>query len=175
MSRGKKVEVEKNYLKNYIILGLLFLGCVLLTLYICKCYEVYDEHQKQTPIIRGTLSEITEKELSPHITENPTTIIYMCTSANEICRNYEKDFKKLIEKYQLQDEFVYLNLSKADKDEFVNNFNEEYDYKVKLTKNYPAIVLFEDAEVKYILQGKKDEPLTITKTKQFIDLNKIGE
>ena len=47
--------------------------------------------------------------------------------------------------------------------------------KVKLTKNYPAIVLFEDNEIKYILQGKKEEPLTITKTKQFIDLNKIGE
>lgn len=170
-----KNKSKKNYFKNYIILGLLFLGCVLITLYICKCYQVYDEHQKQVPVIRGTLFEITEKELSPYISENPTTIIYMCTSSNEKCRNYEKDFIKLIEQYELQDEFVYLNLSKVDKDEFVNNFNNTYNYKVELTKNYPAIVLFEDNEVKYILQGKKDEPLTITKTKQFIDLNKIGE
>lgn len=171
----KKVEKEKNYFKNYVLLGLLFLGCVILTLYICKCYEVYDNHQKQTPVIRDTLFEITEKELSPYIAENPTTIIYMCTSANEKCRNYEKDFKKLIEKYELQDEFVYLNLTGVDKDKFISDFNDEYNYKVKLTKNYPAIVLFEDNEIKYILQGKKEEPLTISKTKQFIDLNKIGE
>ena len=168
-------EKKKGGLKNYLILAAIFLAGIAITFYLCNLYTVYDEYQKQTPVIRDTLFEITEKELSPYIAENPTTIIYMCTSANEKCRNYEKDFKKLIEKYELQDEFVYLNLTGVDKDKFISDFNDEYNYKVKLTKNYPAIVLFEDNEIKYILQGKKEEPLTITKTKQFIDLNKIGE
>lgn len=170
-----KKEEKKRTMKNYLILAAIFLAGILLTLYFCKCYQVYDEHRKQTPVIRETLFEITNQELEHYISENPTAIIYMCTASDMICRNYEKDFKKLIEKYTLQDEFIYLNLSNIDQNEFVKSFNEKYQYKVKLTKHYPAIVMFEDGEIKNILQGKKDEPLTITKTKQFIDLNKIGE
>ena len=57
----------------------------------------------------------------------------------------------------------------------VKNFNTKYNFKIALTTNYPAIVIFEDGKIVSILQGTTDEELTISKTKQFIEINKIGE
>ena len=34
---------------------------------------------------------------------------------------------------------------------------------------------FEDGKIDSVLQGKEDKPLTITKVKQFLELNQIGE
>ena len=84
--------MTKKRIKNFIILGAIFLLGIGLTLYICNCYQVYDEYQKQTPVIRGTLSEITSEELDHYLMENPTTTIYMCTSSSDTCRNYEKEY-----------------------------------------------------------------------------------
>jgi len=92
---AEQKEQKRNIkLKNYVILVLLFLAGIGITLYLCELYRVYDEYQKQTPVIRDTLSEITSEDLEHYILENPTTVIYMCTSSDMICRNYEKDLKK---------------------------------------------------------------------------------
>ncbi len=166
---------NKKRIKNYILLFVIFALGIGVTLYICSCYKVYDDYQKQTPIIRGTLSEITNEEITHYILENPSTVIYMCTSSDDVCRQYEKGLKKLVNNTNLSEYIVYLNLSEIDQEAFVNQFNSDYPYKVKLTTSYPAFVIFEDGQIKYILQGNKENPLTISKTKQFIELNHIGE
>lgn len=168
MNKEKKV-------KNYILLAIVFLFGIGLTMYMCRCYKVYDDYQKQTPIIRGTLSEITNEEITHFILENPTTVIYMCTSSDDVCRQYEKGLKKLVKNTNLSEYIVYLNLSEINQDEFVEQFNNDYPYKVKLTTSYPAFVIFEDGKIKNILQGNEENPLTISKTKQFVELNHIGE
>ncbi len=166
---------QKKQMKNYFILLLIFVLGIGITLYLTRLYHVYDEYQKQTPIIRGVVSEITNEELEHYLLENPSTVIYMCTSSDMLCRNFEKDFKKLIEKNSLQDDIVYLNLSDIDQEEFADNFNNKYPYKTKLTTKYPALVLFEEGEVRNILQGSSKEKLNVKKAEQFIDLNNIGE
>lgn len=181
MAKEKKKaneEEEKNLLKNYIILVVILLLVVGLTIYLCECFKVYNEEQKTIPVIRGTLiSEITEVDLEPFLIENPSTIIYACTSSSDKCRSFEKDFKKVINKYGLQDTIVYLNLSNVvDQKAFVDEFNSKHEYKKgKLTTNYPVVIYFEEGKVKNILQGKKDEKLKIKKVKDFIELNKVGE
>ena len=166
---------KKCGLKNYLILAAIFLAGIGLTFYLCNLYTVYDEYQKQTPVIRDTLSEITADELEHYILENPTIVIYMCTSSDMVCRNYENGFKKLIKSKELQDEIVYLNLSDLDQQKFIEDFNNKYNFKVKLTTLYPALVVFEDGKITSILQGNVDEELTVVKTKQFIEIHKIGE
>ncbi len=161
--------------KNYLILAVIFIVGIGITLYLCDCYRVYDEYQKQTPVIRGTLSEITTEEIEHYLLENPTTTIYMCTSSDDNCRNYEKNLIKISKKMNLQEYIVYLNLNEVDQENFVEKFNETYPYKVKLKETYPAFVTFEDGKVKYILQGNEENPLTISKTKQYLELNNIGE
>ena len=159
--------------KNYIILGILFVIVVVLVIYLSNLYLVYDAHQREIPVIRGTLSEILPDELEHYIMENPSTVIYMCTAADFGCRNYEKDLKRLVEKEDLQESIIYLNLSNVDKKDFVLHFNTNYSYKTDLKNRYPALVVFEDGKVQGILQGSKGQDLSISKTEQFIELHQI--
>ena len=170
---AKDTEEKIVPVKNYIILGILFVVVVVLVIYLCNLYQVYDAHQREIPVIRGTLSEILPDELEHYIMENPTTVIYMCTAADFVCRDYEKDFKKLVEKENLQESIIYLNLSNIDKKDFVQYFNGTYCYRIALKNRYPALVVFEDGEVQGILQGNQNQELSISKTEQFIELHQI--
>lgn len=168
-------EQEKTItIKNYIILAFVFLATACLTLYLCKCYYVYNDSKKEIPVIRGTLSEITSEELEHYVSDNPNCIVYMCTASDLNCRDFEEDFIRLIKKKSLQEEIVYLNLSNVNQDEFTEYFNKKYKYKISLTSKYPAIVMFEDTKVETILQ-ENDDDFSIVRVKQFIELNKIGE
>ena len=169
-SKEKERKIE---IKNYLILALIFIATIALTLYLCNVYSVYEESKRQIPVIRGTLSEITSEELDHYISENPTVILYMCTPSNMVCRNYEKDLKKYVLQEELQEEIIYLNLTEEESANYATAFNEKYSSKIKLTNNYPALIIFEDGRVTHLLQGK--EKLTITKTKNFMDLYRIGE
>lgn len=159
--------------KNYVILVVMFIAIIALVLYLCNLYHVYDAHQREIPVIRDTLFEIQPGEIEHYVMENPTTVFYMCTAADELCRDYEKDLKKLVEKEELQNTIIYVNLSNVDQNEFVDTFNTTYPYKVSLKKNYPVFVVFEDGKINSILQANKGKRLTISETDQFIKLNKI--
>ena len=120
---NKEKKQNKKKIKNYIILAVIFLAAIGLTLYLCKWYNVYDEYQKQTPVIRDTLNELSIEEIDHYVIDNPTAVVYMCTSSELKCRNFEKDFKKLIKNENLQEEMVYLNLSDVDIKSFYNSWN----------------------------------------------------
>ena len=169
-----KTKKEKNLVKNYFILAIIFLAGIGLTFYLCRWYKVYDDYKKQTPVIRGTLSqEIVYDDLEHYVLENPTSVIYMCVSNDDVCRNFEKRFAKYIVKEELTDTIVYLNLTNIEKDEFINKFNEKYQFKTNLTGNYPAFVIFKDGKVDSVLQGSSDSEVTLSKVKNFLELNEI--
>ena len=171
----KSNDAQKKGIKNYFILIVIFLVVIFVTLYFCNWYNVYNEYAMETPVIRGTLFELIPDEIDHYVQENPTTILYLCTSKSLECRNYESDLKKIVEKRELQDDIVYVNLTDVSLSQFTHSFNESYPYKISLKNNYPAIVMFEDGKVRAVLQGDGEEKLTIAKTRQFIELNKIGE
>lgn len=175
MSKKEKENDRKIGVKNYLILALIFTVATIVTLYLCNVYSVYQESKLEIPILRGILSEITSEEFDHYISENPTALIYICTASNITCRNYEKDLKKLINKEELHDKIIYLNISAEEKEKFIEEFNKKYTKRIKLTEKYPAFVTIEDGKVVHILQPKENEKLTITKTQQFIDLHEIGE
>ena len=164
-------ENQKNYLKNYIILIVIFGCCIFFTLYFCKWYDVYKEYEREIPVIRGSLSEITKDDLEHYIADNSNVIIYMCTAVDDECRNFEKEFKKYIVKNEITDEVVYLNLTGVDQDEFLKEFNDTYHYKIKLNGKYPAFVAFEDGKIDSILQGRKNKKITISKVNDFLEIH----
>ena len=168
-------EKKKNYLKNYILLFILFGSCIFLTIYFCKWYNVYEEYEKETPVIRDSLSEITPIDLEHFVIDNPKTIIYMCTANDDVCRNFENDLKKYVQRNDLSEGIIYLNLTGIDNEEFINDFNQKYKYKIKLNGHYPAFVAFEDGKVVSILQGSKNKKVTISKLQNFLELNLYEE
>lgn len=171
----EKEQIRKISLKNYIILALIFIVVTLITLYLSSVYKVYEQSKREIPVIRGTLSEITTEEIDHYISENPTIMLYACTSSDTKCRNFEKDLKKLVKREQLQEELVYINITQEEKEVFHELFNEKYKSRFKLTNNYPALIVFDEGKITHMLQEKANKKLSITKTSQFIELHRIGE
>ena len=145
-----------------------------MVLYLRELYKVNEAEQKKIPVIQGYISEIYNDDLEHYVTENPDGVIYMCIANDENCRVFEREFKKLLKKDEYNDNLVYLNLMDVDQDKFLEEFNSKFIYKVKLSKEYPAFVLFEDGKVKAILQ-EKNKKLDIVKVKHFLELSEIGE
>ena len=162
-------EKKKNYLKNYILLIILFACCIFFTIYFCKWYNVYKEYERETPVIRGSLSEITVDDLEHYVVDNSSAIIYMCTANDDECRAFEKDFKKYIHKNSITDEIVYLNLTGVDLEQFVQSFNQKYKYKIKLNGHYPAFVVFDEGRIISLLQGNKNKKITIRRFKTLLN------
>ncbi len=167
--------MEKGSFKSYLILILVFAIGIGLCIYAFSWYKVIDNNKKNTPIIRGTLTEISSKELDNYILENSNAIIYLCTSDSVRCRNYEKDFKKIIKSKMLQDDIVYVNLTGVNQVKFVKQFNQKYTYKSKLTTSYPAIIVFEDGQIVDLIEYSKKSILTSKKTIEFLEDNHVGE
>lgn len=162
---------EKNYVKNYVILIVIFLVCFGFTIYLCKWYSVYREYKNEIPVIRGTLSEITPDELDHYVIDNSSVLVYLCTSNSNDCRSFEKKLKKYVIRNELTDKIIYLNLTGVDQEEFVKSINEKYNLKKTLTSNYPAFILFKDGDVDLLLQGNSKKSLKISKLENFIELN----
>lgn len=165
---------DKKVIRNYIITIVLFIACFGLVLYLRELYRFNEAEQKKIPVIQGYISEIYNDDLEHYILDNPNGVIYMCIANDENCRTFEREFKKLLKKDEYIDNLVYLNLIDVDQEKFLEEFNSKYIYKVKLSKEYPAFVLFEDGKVKAILQ-EKDKKLDIVKVKHFLELSEIGE
>ena len=173
--KATQEKKKKRTLKNYVILGVIIILFVGLVLYLCKWYKVYDEYQKEIPVIRGSLQEIVSDDLEYYILDNPNSLIYICTANDENCRNFEKKFKKLVEKKELNDKMIYLNVTGLDQNDFVTKFNDKYSKKKNLKTNYPAIVLFDEGKVVNILQADKDNNLNMSKVEDFIELSILEE
>lgn len=172
----EKINIkDKKRFKNYIIFIIIFILCWGLTLYLCEWYKVYNDYEKQTPVIRGTLSEITYEDLDHYVVDVPSVIVYICTSYDDNCRNFEKNFKKYVKKNDLNDSIVYLNITNIDKQQFINDFNNKYNYKGKLTGNYPAFVSFKDGKINSVLQATDNKNLSLSKVDSFLDLNNYEE
>ena len=169
------MKENKIPVKNYFILAFIFLLGIGLTMYFCKWYEVIDTEKKQTPVIRGVIPEISSQELDNFVLENPTTVLYLCTSDNMKCRNFEKDFKKYIIKESMENYIVYVNLTNINQVKFVKDFNSNYEYKTKLTPNYPALIYFNDGKISDMIEGTNSNKLTLSKAKDFLGKNKIGD
>ena len=166
---------SSNSFKNYIILLIIFIVFIVLVLYFCELYKVNEEEKMKTPIIEGMLSEIYSEDLDHYVLDNPTTIIYLCAANDDECRIFERNFRKLLKKKNYQNQLVYLNLTSEDQEKFVNKFNDKYYYRIKLTTDYPAFILFENGKVKKILQSNDKSELNINTVKQFLELNSIED
>ena len=169
------ITEKKNYVKNYIILVLIFAVCICFVFYLRKQYKVYEAYQLEIPIIGDSLVSISRDDLEHYVVDNPSIIIYMCTASDESCRSFEKSFKRYVEKEEIADEILYLNLSDDVNSDFVDYFNERFSYKTKLKGKYPAFVVFKDGSVEAILQSSSKKRISISKVQAFLDLYMIDD
>lgn len=163
--------------KNYLILGAIYLVVILLVLYLASWYRTYQEYQKETPVLRNTISEITPEEVEHYLLENPSSILYMCTSNNEECRLFETDLKKIIMKNEWQDQITYINLSDEmeDRDGYLNQLVTTYGTSGMTISRLPTLLAFEEGKLSAVEAGLNGAPMTVSEAEKFIDIHQTGQ
>lgn len=152
---------------NYAKISTIFIITIIIVIAAFVSYRMHINYVNNIPVIRGTLSEIEEKDLNNYIMEHSDFLLYIGVANDENCRRLESDLKKVLKDRNLLDT-IYLNISTvSDKGEFYNVFNSNYSDNVKLN-NYPAFVIFSDSKVVDLVQ-RKNNKLNIGDIESLLD------
>lgn len=117
-------------IKNYIIMLFITIVTILLVFYLVSWYNASKEYYQNNSIMTSYLSEIKDVELSSYLIDNPDTVIYYASGKDESIKDFEKEFKKLIEKYEIKDQIVYVDASKEENSAFISNLRELNNEKI---------------------------------------------
>ena len=158
--------------KNYFILALIIIITALIVIYSCAWYKQYNDSKEVTPVITSVLREVREDNLDIVLKERDTWIMYMCTTNEMVCRNFEKKFSEYIKDKNLQDDIMYLNLGyDTDENNLLEGVYEKYKSPelVKKVHDYPTLVIFKDGNIVDVLSSSAKNKITIKKVEEFLD------
>ena len=150
--------MKKIPLKNYFILGIILASSIFIVLYINKLYLSTKNNDN---ILNGFIKEIKTQEIDNYIIENPNFIIYLGYKNNDN-KSFEKKFKKLVKKYDLKKDIVFIDISQFN-DETFNKFCKKYADKL----------LEKDSSLIIVDNQKVIDVLDITKGNNDIELVKM--
>lgn len=169
------MKSKKSYIpiSNYVKLALIMIITLVGVLVFRNAYLNNKLYEENIPLIRNyVISEINANEIYNFVRENAEPIIYICTSSNTNCREFEKEFGPIIKSRGLENKITYLNISDVKKKStFIKEFNKFYDVKLL---GYPSIVIFEEGKVKDILTVKTNDSLDIKLVIDFFDKNSVS-
>ena len=157
MAKKKNKKNNINFKKLfYFIIG--FLLIIFLIWYIISWKNVKKEEKLMNSylITSNTLS-VEIKDLSETIQvlkESPSEyFVYISYTNDEKVYSFEKKLKKLIDNYNLKDEFYFVNVTNIKDDE---NFYKEINntFNTKLINNIPCILHFKNNELKKVIYNK---------------------
>lgn len=152
--KSKKEEVKLIPKANYIKLFFIYLAVIVLVYALANAYQNNRKNKLNVPVIRGSVRELTKKELHSFITENRDANIYFCVSYQKMCRKFERDLVRVKNKNMFPYEIIYINLDEnaSKNDEYIAKLLKTYeaDKNVKYN-NKPLLVKFRDAKIKDLL------------------------
>lgn len=138
------MKEEKNIpFRNYIILAGVLILSIIVVIYFYMWYDEFQVNKINTPVMNQYLSVINYNELGDYLVENKDVVIYISFLQDDATRKFEKNFKKIVDVYSLNNSILYLDLTEQYNDS--NLFN---DIKNKYTlPDMPCIVIFKDGIV----------------------------
>lgn len=144
--------------KNYVILVIIFLVTIVAVFYVRDWYNTTKEHYAQNSVMTKVIREInSDDEISNYILENQRLILYVSSGQNSEIKNFEDDFKDLIQKLDLRDEVIYMNLDNVDANNFYdllkNKFARNSKIKNQLVSSEASLYLFIDGKVTDVLNN----------------------
>ncbi len=144
--------MAKEKIKKYVYILLVIIGVVLIFLYFNKWHEVKEEEKYQNSYLveTNTISlEINNiEEINTVLSETPSYyFLYISYTGNEKIYNLEKDIKPLINEYNLQDNFYFLNVTEDMKNK--DDYKEKIANKLNVDniKKVPVILYFKDGKL----------------------------
>lgn len=151
--------------KNYLYAFLILVGGILLTLYIFEWYNVKKEERLSTSylISSNTIeSSVTDlNSLEQVRQETPSDyFIYLSYTGDENVYNLEKNLKKIIDNYKLNDTFYLVDLTELKEKD--NDYLKTIANSIGIEKlnNLPAIIYVRDGKIVSTLDGINEVKLS---------------
>ena len=136
--------------KNYIFLALILIVSIITLIYFYMWYSKIEESKITTPIMNDYFSVINYNELSDYLVENKNVVVYV-SELNDETRKFENKFRKIVNKYSLNNSMLYLNLTDENK-KIVNNFKSSFNIE-----SLPCIIFFDNEIVYDIYEISKNK------------------
>ncbi|HHT38772.1 MAG TPA: hypothetical protein GXZ95_05150 [Mollicutes bacterium] len=167
------MKKQNNVITLIIFCAITIVCCV----YALKWHAVYKEDVMNRAIITSHIQEIKESELENYTTDNPYAVIYFGVPSDENCRAFEKKLQRFLDKKDLRELFVYLNVSDIADGNFKETFDNTYNTKDLREKNkflyeVPAVAIYDHTTMVDFVSGKN---LTIEKVEKLLNKHKLGE
>ena len=132
-------------LKNYILLSIELILTIVVVIYFFLWKNTYEKSKLQTPILDDYLLVINYNELNNYLVENKDAIIYVSKLNDESIRLFENKFKNIINKNNLNNKILYLDLTEELKENnIVKEINKKYG---KEMTEVPTIVIIKDGKI----------------------------
>ena len=142
---------------------ILLIAICLVTLMVIFIALKWNENRKQdllsTSGMKGYLTEIKYEEIATHVVEQPNTIIYVSNSSDDSLYTFEKEFKTVIKKYNLENEIIYININ----DSVIVD---------PIYQNAPELVFYKDGQISDMIDcttlKSSDEIINVLKERSVI-------
>ena len=129
--------------KNYLYLSLMIIFVVLLTFIIFDINDKYQNKRLETSYLDGYVTQISLNEINNVLSEPGSELFILVTETNnELIYKFESDLKKVIKKYDLRDNFIYIDYTNNDRK--INILNEKLGSNIK---SLPAIIYLKNGEL----------------------------
>ncbi len=143
-------------LKNYFILILVILLTILAVFYMRDWYNTSKEFYAQNSVMTKVVREIKNDEISNYILENQKFILYVSSGRNTNIKSFENEFKNLIQKMDLGENVLYMNLDEVDVSDFYNSLNSyasSTKVKNQIVSSDASMYVFTDGKLTMLLNN----------------------
>ena len=143
-------------LKNYFILIFVILLTILAVFYMRDWYNTSKEFYAQNSVMTKVVREIKNDEISNYILENQKFILYVSSGQNTNIKSFEDEFKNLIQKMDLGENVLYMNLDEVDVSDFYNSLNSyasSTKVKNQIVSSDASMYVFTDGKLTMLLNN----------------------
>ena len=137
-------------LKNYIILLAIALGTIFLVFYLRSWYNTSKEYYQNNSIMSDYLSQLKSDEINSYIIDNPDVVIYYASAKDTTIKSFEKEFRKLMEEYEINHNIIYIDSSKEENSNILTRLNGISNEKIE-TLHVPNLIYIKEGKVNKIL------------------------
>lgn len=156
---AKKKTKNAKYIptKNYVYGLLILLAIVFLAWYAISWYEVKQKDKLMNSYLITTNTLLYEikslDEVVQVLRESPSEyFVYISYTNDEDVYRLEKKLKKVIDNYELHDEFYYINITDNKDDKILTKLNDTFN-TTKIS-NVPCILYFKNNTLEQIIVDK---------------------
>ncbi len=146
--------------KNYIILILVFLATIVAVFYVRDWYNTTKVYYAQNSVMTKVVKEIKSEEISNYILENQRFILYVSSGQNSQIKDFEDEFKNLIQNLDISDDVLYMNLDGVNTGSFYdllkNNYSSNAKLKNQIVSSDSSLYLFTDGKIVNVLNNVSD-------------------